>query len=234
MSEFIALVPARGGSKRIPRKNVRPFLGTPAIVRTIGTALASGLVGRIIVSTDDEEVAQLARDAGADVPGKRPAELADDHASTVAVVRHAISAWMGEVDRDTPLIVVYPTAVLLTADVIKDAAERFIESDADFLIPVLRYPHPVERRLRINVSGLLVADEPHQLSARTQDLQPAFHDAGQFYIGRVHAWVNTAIASPLSSCRALAWELSPELAVDIDEPEHWRRAEQLAAPRSLT
>ncbi len=231
MSDFIALVPARGGSKRIPRKNVRSFLGTPAIVRTISTVLASGLVGRVVVSTDDTEIAQLAEGAGACVLGLRPPELADDHASTVAVVRHAISSWMGKLNHDTPLIVVYPTAVLLTDAVIKAAAERFIESGVDFLVPVLRYPHPVERRLRINASGLLVADEPQQLSARTQDLEPAFHDAGQFYIGRVRAWSDTGNASPLNSGRALAWELPSELAIDIDEPEHWARAEGIAASR---
>ena len=233
MRDFIALIPARGGSKRIPRKNLRPFLGVPAVVRTIKTVLASGLVDRVIVSTDDDEIAELAEGAGAEVPGSRPPELADDYASTVAVVQHAISTWMDKVDRDTPLIVVYATALLLSEVAITAAAERFIKSDMDFLIPVLRYSHPVERRLRVNASGFLVADEPQQLSARTQDLPPAFHDAGQFYIGRVHAWADTGNASPLNSGRALAWELSPGLAVDIDEPEHWARAEELAASRAL-
>jgi pseudaminic acid cytidylyltransferase len=231
VKDFIALVPARGGSKRIPRKNVRPFLGTPAVVRTIRTILASGVVDRVIVSTDDVEIAQLAREAGAEVPDLRPDELADDHSSTVAVVRHAISAWMNGTDPAAPLLVVYPTAVLLTHELIERAADRFIGSDADFLIPVLRYPHPVERRLRISDVGLLVADEPQHLSSRTQDLEPAFHDAGQFYIGRLRAWMDADNTSPLASGRALAWELPPELAVDIDEPEHWARAEQLAAAR---
>ena len=232
MSEFCALVPARGGSKRIPRKNIRSFLGTPAIVRTIETVLASGLASRVVVSTDDDEIAQLAESAGADVPGRRPAELADDHASTAAVVRHAISTWIDGSTPEKPLIVVYPTAVLLTVDAIKDAADRFLQSDADFLIPVLRYPHPVERRLRINRAGLLVADEPHELLVRTQDLQPAYHDAGQFYIGKLRSWTNNGSASVLNSGRALAWEMSRELAVDIDEPEHWERAERLAASRA--
>jgi N-acylneuraminate cytidylyltransferase len=231
VSDSIALVPARGGSKRIPRKNVRPFLGTPAVVRTIGTVLASGVADRVIVSTDDEEIAQLAKDAGAEVPGLRPEELADDHASTVAVVRHAITAWMHDADPAATLLVVYPTAVLLTHELVGRAVDRFIESDADFLIPVLRYPHPVERRLRIGDAGLLVADEPQHLSSRTQDLEPAFHDAGQFYIGRLHSWMDAGNGSPLQSARALAMELPADLAVDIDEPQHWDRAEQLAAGR---
>ena len=212
----------------MPRKNVRPFLGTPAVVRTIRTMLASGVVNRVVVSTDDDEIAELAGDAGAEVPGLRPEELADDHASTVAVVRHAISKWLNGADPSTTLLVVYPTAVLLTHELVGRAADRFIESDADFLIPVLRYPHPVERRLRISEEGLLVADEPQHLRSRTQDLEPAFHDAGQFYIGRLQAWMDAQNGSPLQSPRALAMELPPDAAVDIDEPQHWELAERRA------
>ncbi len=229
MSGFIALVPARGGSKRIPRKNVRPFLGVPAVARVIGTVLGSGAVDRVIVSTDDDEVERLAIESGAEVPGRRPPELADDHATTMAVVRHALAEWLHDAEPESPLMVIYPTAVLLTPELIHDAAERFLSADADFLVPVLRYPHPVERRLRIDASGRLVADEPHRLASRSQDLEPAFHDAGQFYIGRMSAWSDDHVATPLGSRRALAWELSPEQAVDIDELEHWSRAERLAA-----
>ncbi len=228
MSSIIALIPARGGSKRIPRKNVRPFLGVPAIVRTIGTVLASG-VERVIVSTDDDEVMRLALDAGAEVPARRPAELADDHATTSAVVRHAIGAWMSEADSDRPLIVVYPTAVLLEPDVIRTAVDRYLDSDADFLVPVLRYPHPVERRLRVKPSGFLLADEPHHLGSRTQDLEPAFHDSGQFYIGSIAAWLRED--SILASSRSIAWELPPDSAVDIDDLPDWSRAERLARQR---
>ena len=228
MSDFIGLIPARGGSKRIPRKNVRPFLGTPAIVRTIHTLVASGVLDRVIVSTDDEEIAQLAVDAGAEVPDLRPAELADDHVSTLAVVRHAVSQWMHDACSTAPLLVVYPTALLLTDKLIERASRKFIKSEADFLIPVLRYPHPVERRLRIGDAGLLIADEPQHLSSRTQDFEPAFHDAGQFYIGRIQAWTDNRLESPLESARALAMELPLDAAVDIDDLEHWERTERLA------
>jgi N-acylneuraminate cytidylyltransferase len=232
MSEMLALIPARGGSKRIPRKNVRPFLGVPAVSRVIEALLGSGAVGRVIVSTDDDEVARFAVTAGAEVPGRRPPELADDYATTMQVVRHATTSWLADVDPKSPLMVIYPTAVLVTSEMVREATECFLKSDVDFLIPVLRYPHPVERRLRIDGSGLLIADEPEKLASRSQDLEPAFHDAGQFYIGRLPAWDAEGLSSPLGSGRALAWEIPIDSAVDIDEPEHWARAEQLARARA--
>lgn len=234
MKSFIALVPARGGSKRIPRKNALPFLGTPAVVRTVRTIRASGVADRIVVSTDDDEIAKLAEAAGAEVPGLRPAELANDYASTIEVVLHAVGTWMTGTEPRSALMVVYPTAVLLSEDLLRGAADTFLAAEADFLVPVLRYPHPVERRLRIDAAGMIVADEPQHLATRTQDLEPAFHDAGQFYIGRLHAWVDARETSPLASGRALAWELPADSAVDIDEPEHWARAERLAAVKYLT
>jgi len=232
MSGMLALIPARGGSKRIPRKNVLPFLGVPAVSRVIRALFDSKSVGRVIVSTDDDEVARLAVEGGAEVPGRRPPELADDYATTVEVVRHATTRWLTDLNPKSPLTVIYPTAVLVTPAIISEAAERFLKSDADFLIPVLRYPHPVERRLRIDSAGRLIADEPELLASRSQDLGPAFHDAGQFYIGRIFAWNDEGLQSPLGSGHALAWEISTDHAVDIDEPEHWARAERLARARA--
>ena len=105
VNKLVAVIPARGGSKRIPRKNARPFLGVPAVSRVIGTLRASGVTYRTVVSTDDEEIARLAIEAGAEVPGRRPPGLADDHATTMAVVRHAIAAWLADIDPQTPLLV---------------------------------------------------------------------------------------------------------------------------------
>ncbi len=225
MNGAIALIPARGGSRRIPRKNVRPFLGVPAIARVVETLQRSELFERIIVSTDDPEIAEVATGAGAEVPGVRPAELSDDHTPTVAVVRHAISAWLGEVDDSVPLWTVYPTAVLLTPELLAAAQGEFARSDADFLIPVLRYPHPVERRFRMDGSGALVADDPSALGVRSQDLEPAFHDSGQFYIAHVRTWLEN---TPLASGRNVAIELPPSSAIDIDEPAQWTLAEHIA------
>jgi pseudaminic acid cytidylyltransferase len=225
MTGSIALIPARGGSRRIPRKNVRPFLGVPAIQRTIATVSGSGVVDRIIVSTDDDEIAGLARDVGAEVPGPRPVDLADDHTTTLAVVRHAITAWFAAVDPATPLWVVYPAALLLRVEDLQRAQDTMERAEAAFLVPVLRYPHPVERRLRIGQDGRLRADDPEHLSTRTQDLEPAFHDAGQFYVGCIASWLES---SPLEHERTVGMKLAADRAVDIDEPEDWERAERLA------
>lgn len=225
MNGSVALIPARGGSRRIPRKNLRPFLGVPAIQRTISTVRDAGIVDRIIVSTDDNEIAALARDAGAEVPGPRPAHLADDHATTLAVVRHAITEWLAGSDESMLLWVVYPAALLLQPEDLRDARTRFEQTGRSFLVPVLRYPHPTERRLRIGPDGVLRADHPDGLATRTQDLEPAFHDSGQFYLGRIASWIKS---SPLADERSMGMELGADRVVDIDGPEDWERAERLA------
>lgn len=204
---------------------MRPFLGVPAIQRTIATVRDSGVVDRIIVSTDDDEIAALARESGAEIPGPRPANLADDHATTLVVVRHAITQWLAGSDGSTLLWVVYPAALLLRPEDLQDARTRFEETGTSFLVPVLRYPHPVERRLRISPVGVLRADHPEELATRTQDLEPAFHDSGQFYVGQIASWMES---SPLADERSVGMELGIDRAVDIDEPEDWERAERLA------
>lgn len=219
------LIPARGGSQRIPRKNLRPFLGTPAVARVIGTVFASGIAERIVVSTDDAEIAALAHVAGAEVPALRPAGLADHHTPTIGVVRHAIGAWLAPVDDGRPLWVVYPTALLVAPEMLVAAAERFRSAGTDFLLSVLRYPHPVERRLVMDDRGVVRSADPARIGMRTQDLAPTFHDAGQFYVGTIAAW---RTSSPLESGSALGFELPGHAVVDIDQPEDWTRAEVLA------
>ncbi len=228
MSGAIALIPARGGSRRIPRKNVRPFLGVPAIQRVIGTIQGSGVVDRILVSTDDEEISGLAAEAGAEVPGFRPAELADDHATTIDVVRHAIEVWLGDRGPSDRLWVVYPTALLLTAGMLAEADERYRALAPEFLASVLRYPHPVERRLVMDRRGRIRPVHPEHTATRTQDLAPSYHDAGQFYVGSVTAW---RTGSPIVSADAVGFEIPRDSVVDIDEPEDWEQAERLGALR---
>lgn len=225
-----ALIPARGGSRRVPGKNVRPFLGVPAIARVVGILQESEVIERIVISTDDPAIAKIAREAGAEVPGLRPSELADDRTPTIDVVRHALRTWLAGMQPDAPLWVVYPTALLVTPDEVRAAGERFTVSGADFLASVLRYRHPVERRLRTDDDGLLVPEVPAALHSRTQDLQPAFHDAGQFYIGRPGSWHS---GSPLESRSLVGHELSPSSVVDIDEPSDWSFAELIGRARTM-
>lgn len=221
----ICIIPARGGSKRIPRKNVRPFLGVPAIARTVATVQAATVADRIIVSTDDDEVAAIARSAGADVPGLRPGDLADDHTTTVEVVRHALESWTPDLPAGTPVLVVYPTAVLLRPEDLTEGFRRFTGRPAGFLMPVVRYRHPVERRVHLTDDGRVRVVAPEHAATRTQDLPVSYHDAGQFYIGSRDAWLAT---TPMASPDTIAYELGTDRIVDIDTEEDWRSAERLA------
>lgn len=225
------LIPARGGSRRLPRKNVRPFLGVPAIQRVIRTLQDAGVFDRIIVSTDDGEIAQLAKEAHAEVPGRRPARLADDHTTTISVVRHAIEAWMTSGTPDEPLWVIYPTALLLPAQALQAANERYLELSPEFLYSVLRYRHPIERRLILDPRGRVRSVQPEHAGTRTQDLVATFHDAGQFYVGSMHSWRS---GDPLSSDDAVGFELPRDSVVDIDEPADWAHAEALANAQGST
>lgn len=225
------LIPARGGSRRLPRKNVRPFLGVPAIQRVIKTLQDAGIFDRIIVSTDDEEIAKLAEEAHVEVPGRRPARLADDHTATISVVRHAIETWMTPGRPDEPLWVIYPTALLLRAPVLQAANEQYRELSPEFLYSVLRFRHPIERRLLIDSRGRVRSVQPENSGTRTQDLFPTFHDAGQFYVGSVHSWRS---GDPLSSDDAVGFELLRDSVVDIDEPADWAHAEALAMAQGAT
>ncbi|MFM1990490.1 MAG: pseudaminic acid cytidylyltransferase [Pseudomonadota bacterium] len=219
----VAVIPARGGSKRIPRKNIRPFAGVPMIGHAIGLARASGLFDRIVVSTDDDEIAGVARDFGAEVPFRRPAELADDRATTAPVVAHAIQAcaalgWTAE-----RVCCLYPCVPFLDPTDLADALALLDGSEADFSFPVAAFPSAVQRALRRGADGRMAPMYPEHEFVRTQDLEPAYHDAGQFYWGRTGAWLEGrrvhggGIGLPVP-----AWRV-----IDIDGPDDWTRAELL-------
>lgn len=219
----VCLIPARGGSKRIPRKNLRPFLGVPMIARSIATALEAGLFERIVVSTDDDEIADVARAAGAEVPFRRPATLADDHATTLDVVRHALD-WL-ETAGALPerLCCLYATAPFARAGDIRDGARRLDE--ADFALPVTRFGFPIQRAVRLTPEGRLEMFDPARFSVRSQDLEEAWHDAGQFYWGRTAAWrrADTLFGPATAAIPLPRWRVQ-----DIDDEEDWARAEVLA------
>jgi len=220
----IAIIPARGGSKRIPRKNIKPFLGVPLIARTVSTLRESGVFDRIIVSTEDEEIAAVAVGAGAEAPFRRPSELADDFTPTIPVIAHAIEelqrqGWAAEV-----VCCVYPAAVLCVADDFRQALKILQTTDCDYVFSAAAYPYPIQRALRVAGDGGCEMFWPEHRQTRTQDLVPAFHDAGQFYFGRGAAWLeHRAIFSPASRMHLL-----PKHRVeDIDTDEDWHRAELL-------
>ncbi len=219
----IAIIPARGGSKRIPRKNVKIFCGKPMIAWAIGYALESKMFDKIIVSTDDEHIAQVARDAGADTPFVRPADLAGDFTPTVPVIAHAVEACQAMGWDVKYACCVYPCVPFLQTSDLIDAFALMQENDADFAYPVTDYSHPVQRAMRRLPSGQMQFFQPENELTRTQDLEKSYHDAGQFYWGKARAWkarmkMHTAGVGMIVP----NWRV-----VDIDNADDWKRAELL-------
>jgi N-acylneuraminate cytidylyltransferase len=185
----------------------------------------ANVANSVIVSTDDPEVTMLAREFGASVPGVRPETLSDDYATTAEVVRHVLTEWAPEVVPETRVIVIYPTAVLLRPGDLVDGLNRFVAADAEFLMPVVRYRHPVERRVTVTEEGRVRPAQPEHANTRTQDLTVAFHDAGQFYVGRCRDWL---VGTPMTSTNTVAFELPGDRLIDIDTEDDWSAAELLA------
>jgi|TARA_A100001391_G_scaffold184988_4_gene153277 N-acylneuraminate cytidylyltransferase len=218
----LAVIPARGGSKRIPRKNVRTFCGKPMIAWSIETARMSGCFDRIVVSTDDREIAEVARSFGAEVPFLRPDELADDHTGTIPVIAHAIE-WHREHDlMPDQVCCIYATAPFMTASDLIVALETLVRENSEYVFPVASYEFPIQRAIRLNVDGRAEMFCPGQFATRSQDLEEAFHDAGQFYWGRASAWMD---GKPIFSAIATPLILPRHRVLDIDTPDDWSRAE---------
>lgn len=219
----IAVIPARGGSKRIPRKNIRDFCGKPMIAYAIEAAIESSLFEHIVVSTDDQEIARLAVELNAEVPFVRPQELADDHTPTVPVIAHAIRecATLGWTIDD--VCCVYPAVPFLLPQDLKSAFELFEQADADFCFPVTEFPSAIQRALRRTANGHMAPMNPEYELTRTQDLEPAYHDAGQFYWGSARSWQEKQrVHSNAVGHLMPSWRV-----VDIDTPDDWLRAEAL-------
>lgn len=221
----IAIIPARGGSKRIPRKNIREFCGKPMIAWPIAAAAKSGLFEHIIVTTDDEEIAEVARQAGAQVPFTRPAQLSDDHAGTTDVVVHALEWAIGAGWPVDAACCIYATAAFIAPEDLQDAHAQ-LTAGCDFVFPALRYGHPPQRGFVRADDGSPALLQPEHRSTRTQDLPAVFHDAGQFYWGTRDAWLERR---PVFGENARFVELPASRAVDIDRPEDWDMAERLFA-----
>lgn len=219
----VAIIPARGGSKRIPRKNLLPFDGVPMIVRSIRTAQDCGLFEQVVVSTDDAEIAELALAHGAQVPFLRPAELADDFTGTAAVIVHALQ----QLPAFDYACCVYATAPLLQARYLRLGFELLAwHPDKAFAFSVCNFGFPVQRALTLDGQGALTALYPEFRNTRSQDLPEAFQDAGQFYWGRSEAWLRGEV---LYSPASLPVILPRHLVQDIDTLEDWKRAEYLYA-----
>ena len=222
----IAIIPARGGSQRIPRKNIRSFCGKPMIAHSISAALKSGAVDEVVVSTDDEEIADIARQEGAQVPFIRPASLADDTTGTAPVIRHAIKQLLQENWPLAHCACIYATAPLLSAARIRAGFELLqASSDAEFVFTAARYTFAIQRALLENEQGGVRPFDPDSIKMRSQDLAPAYHDAGQLYWGHHSTWLDPSKKIFSSLSRMLL--LPDHLVCDIDTPADWKRAEVL-------
>lgn len=218
----VAVIPARGGSKRIPRKNIKEFCGKPMIAWAIEAAKNSGCFDHIIVSTDDSEIAEVAKDCGADVPFIRPKELSDDHTATRPVINHAIKECeklYGPIDY---VCCIYATSPLLDEKYIREAYSELINSNKNFVFSAGEFSYPIQRAFRFLENGGLERTNPEHRNTRSQDLERTFHDAGQFYWGKTQAFLdNLDSVSENSTAYVL-----PSFAVqDIDTEQDWIRAE---------
>lgn len=219
----ICIIPARGGSKRIPRKNIRNFCGKPMIAWSVEAALKSGCFDRVIVSTDDSEIARVATQFGAEAPFLRPAELSDDYSGTLPVIAHAVN-WLKS-DGTTPQAVccLYATAPFVQPLDLQSGLNMLQQHLADYAFSVTSYAFPIQRALRIN-DGKIEMFNPEHFNTRSQDLEEAWHDAGQFYWGQAEAWLGQKAIFSHSSVPVL---LPRHRVQDIDTPEDWLRAEWL-------
>ncbi len=218
----LAIIPARGGSKRIPRKNIKKFLGVPLVQRTIKTLVESEIFSQVVVSTDDDEIAGVAEAVGAVAPFRRPSKLADDHTATVPVILHALD-WLEDHGVSfSDVAVVYPAAVFIDADDLTMARHQMESSEVDQVFSACEFDAPIQRAWRIADNGHAVMEHPEHEMTRSQDLEPRFYDAGQFYWWAEGTREKLVSGSKISRALHL---LSRTRVQDIDTPEDWLLAE---------
>lgn len=217
----IAIITARGGSKRIPRKNIREFCGKPILAYSIESALQSGMFDTVMVSTDDEEIAEIARRYGAEVPFYRSEATANDYATTNDVLLEVLEEYGKRGEHFELACCVYPTAPFVTAGKLKNAVEQLLESDADTLIPVVAFSYPPQRAMLVR-QGRLVFKHPEHLDTRSQDLEPHYHDIGQFYVLRTEAFKRNR---RLMVGNILPLVIPETEVQDIDTETDWKIAE---------
>ncbi len=220
----VAIIPARGGSKRIPRKNIKAFHGKPMIAYSIEAAIASGCFDKVIVSTDDEEIAAVARAHGAEVPFLRPAEISDDYATTMDVMAHAIH-WCQNDGWDVEAVCcLYATAPFVLPEDLQRGYALLRDTGAQFVFSATSFPFPIQRAIKLDEFGSVSMFSPENEQVRSQDLEEAYHDAGQFYWGKTSAFLaRFSMFSPHSK----AVLLPRNRVQDIDTPEDWELAEAL-------
>lgn len=217
-----AIITARGGSKRLPRKNVRDFHGRPIIVHAIRTAMNTGLFDTVIVSTDDAEISLVATAFGAEAPFQRPPELADDHASTAQVMKHAVNWLLERARHYEHVCCIYPCTPLMRATDLIDGHQLLERTGKCYAFPVAQYAPAMQRALRVEPDGRVQSVWPNFDGVRTQDLEPRYYDAGQWYWGTAEAWLNEI---PIYGSWSVAMPIQRWRAIDIDTEDDWLIAE---------
>jgi pseudaminic acid cytidylyltransferase len=223
MSKCVAIIPARVGSKRIPRKNIKNFHGIPLIAYSIEVALKSGLFDKVIVSTDDEEIADVAKLYGAEIPFIRPKELADDFTGTGDVIKHTLNFLKENGEYYDYACTIYATAPLLQKKYLIEGFEKIKNSDAKMVFSAASMPFPIQRTFKIDANGRCEMFTPEHFMTRSQDLEEAYQDAGQFYFENLNKEF-TDIPFGKDSIPII---LPRHLVQDIDTLEDWERAEYL-------
>lgn len=219
----ICIIPARGGSKRIPKKNIKSFNGKPIIAYSIEAALNSQCFDEVIVSTDSKEIAEVSKKYGAKVPFLRPKELADDITGTLDVVGHAINWCANHSKKPDYVCCLYATAPLLTAEVLQQSYQKLLNSGKHYCFSLTSFSFPIQRALKFNNKQLSMF-HPEHLMTRSQDLEDAYHDAGQFYWGESNAFLEKL---SMFSEHAEPFILPRHLVQDIDTQEDWETAEYM-------
>ncbi len=220
----IAIIPARGGSKRLKKKNIRDFCGKPIIGYAIEKAINLGIFTDVIVTTDDPDIASISKDFGAHIPELRPSYLSDDYATTLDVMKYAVANYIPEREVKTVVCCIYPTTPLLSPRFVLEGQLLIESGQWDYVISATRYSHPIERAFTINNSGPAEVINPEHVLTRTQDLSDSFYDAGQFYWGERQTWI-TGKSVFLSKMTAV--EIPKLQSIDIDTLEDWILAEHI-------
>lgn len=220
----IAIIPARGGSKRIPKKNIKFFYGKPMIAYSIDAALKSGVFDEVYVSTDDIEIANIAIEYGAKIPFMRPAQLADDHTATVPVIKHAIEFLDENLTGIDYVCCIYATAPFIRPEILKSAYSLITSGDFDYCFPITEFDYAIQRALAMTQDSVVSMLDPTQYNVRSQDLEPRYHDVGQFYMGKKQAWLDE---KPILVSNSKAINIPRKQAQDIDTQEDWEFAEHL-------
>ena len=212
----IAIITARGGSKRIPRKNIKEFMGKPMLAYAIDAAKQAGIFEEIMVSTDDLEIAEIAQKYGAKVPFMRSEKTANDYATTYDVLKEVIDEYKKRGKIYDNICCIYPCVPFLTGEILHTAFDEFIKSGADRLTPVVKYSFPIQRAFKVNKEGFLEYREPENASKRSQDLEPMYHDVGMFYFYKYNK---------LDSQKIAMYEMDESSIQDIDTEDDWKMAE---------